>query len=67
MHKYRVLSFVVEFVSLEDHISGVSVGWTELGNMFRYFSIAVNNCPHNLVGSLNFKLSRTDQNLELIV
>ena len=64
--RYRALSFDVEFVSLED-IAGVSVRWTELANMFRYFSIAVNYCSYNLVGSLNFKIARTDQNLELIV
>ena len=48
-------------------IAGVRVGWTELGHIFRYFNIAVNNCPCNLVGSWHFKLARTDRNLELIV
>jgi hypothetical protein len=48
-------------------IAGVRVGWTELGNILRYFKIAVNNCPYSLVGSLNFKLARTERNLALIV
>ena len=48
-------------------IAGVRVGWTELGNILRYFKIAVNNSPYSLVGSLNFKLARTERNLALIV
>ena len=48
-------------------MAGVRVGWTELGNILRCFNIAVNNCLHNLVGRLNFKLARTDRNLALIV
>ncbi len=48
-------------------IAGVRVGWTELGNILRYFKMAVNNCPYNLVGNLNFKLARTDRNLAFII
>jgi len=48
-------------------IDGVKVGCTELGRIFMYCSIAVNNCVYNLFGSLNFRLDNTERNLALIV
>ena len=48
-------------------IDGVNVGWTELSKIFRYFSIAIDNCPYSLFGSLYLRLNNTDRNRELIV